>query len=35
MGEEAEGKTFCDLFLLLFLYCRLEMVREKKSGRGG
>ena len=31
-------KTFCDLFpllfFLLFLYCRLGMVREKKGGRG-
>ena len=30
-------KTFCDLFLLFFclLYCCLEMVREKRGGRGG
>jgi len=28
-------KTFCDLLLLLFLYCRLGMVREKRGGRGG
>ena len=26
-------KTFCDLFLLLFLYCCLGMVKEKRGGR--
>ena len=27
--------AFCALFLLLFLYCSLEMVRGKGGGRGG
>ena len=28
-------KTFCDLLLLLFWYCCLGMVREKRGGTGG
>ena len=31
-----EGKLFFDLFhFVFFLYCCLEMVREKKDGNGG
>ena len=28
-------KLFCDLFLFFFFYCFLEIVREKRGGRGG
>ena len=28
------GKHFCDLFLLVFFNCFLEIVREKRGGKG-